>query len=315
MKTNRSLHRFALLVTGSTLILIFAGGLVTSTGSGLAIPDWPLSFGVLFPEMEGGAAYEHGHRMIAGIVGLLTIALAVWLRLSEPRRWVRLLGLLAVIAVILQALLGGATVLYRLPLALSVGHAALAQIFLCLTAAIALCTSETWQRQAPRIYDPRRPSIRTLAVLAPAAILLQTIFGAFMRHLGGGLSIPDFPLAYGRLIPPFFTGPILFNYAHRVAGLLVLLLVFWLCRKVIAAARSDKTLRTPAWVLAISLTAQILLGAVTIWSQKAAIPTTLHVACGALTLATCLWLTMNVLRNFQPVPDRAGRETAGGAVA
>src|SRR5205809_4677017 len=107
------LHRFAVATSGATLVLPFIGGLVTSTGSGLAVPDWPLSFGQVFPPMVGGVLFEHGHRLVAAMVGCLTIALALWTVLREPRPAVRALGLLMLVAVVLQGVLGGATVLYR----------------------------------------------------------------------------------------------------------------------------------------------------------------------------------------------------------
>lgn len=297
MVTSRRLHKFAFFLFILTVLLIFAGGLVTSTGSGLSVPDWPLSFGKFFPKMEGGVAFEHGHRMFAGIVGLLTIILAIWILRAESRRYVRVLGIAAVAAVLGQALLGGATVLLRLPLVLSVSHAALAELFLCLVAAVAVFTSEKWQRAMPRVHDQGNTSIRTLAVLATLAVFIQILFGALMRHTGGGLSIPDFPLSYGRLIPPFFTAPILFNYAHRIAGLFVILLVSWFAARALGIAAS---LHSSALILIGSLSVQVVLGAVTIWTHKAPVPTTLHVACGAFTLATCLWLTLNTFRIVAP---------------
>jgi len=131
---NKTLHRFSQFTAGATLILIVAGGLVTSTGSGLAVPDWPLSFGTLFPEMTGGVLYEHGHRLIAGTVALLAIALMIWILKKETRRWVKVIAVTAVAAVLCQALLGGLTVLFRLPTPISVSHACLAQLFFCLIA-------------------------------------------------------------------------------------------------------------------------------------------------------------------------------------
>ena len=135
---NIWLHRFAKLVAASTFILIFIGGLVTSTGSGLAVPDWPNTYGQFmfsFPlsKMVGGILYEHGHRMIASIVGFLTVILAVWLWLKEPRRWVKWFGVGALLAVIVQGVLGGLTVLFLLPTPISVLHGTLAQIFFCMT--------------------------------------------------------------------------------------------------------------------------------------------------------------------------------------
>ena len=120
------LHRFAVATAVATLFLIFAGGLVTSTESGLSVPDWPLSYGRLMPPMVGGVFYEHGHRMVATAVGILTILLAVWLSRREPRAWVRRLGYAALAAVVAQGVLGGLTVLFLLPMAVSVAHACLA---------------------------------------------------------------------------------------------------------------------------------------------------------------------------------------------
>ena len=128
-RRNGGLHIYARIVVLVSLFLVFAGGMVTSTGSGLAVPDWPLSYGMLMPPMIGGIFYEHGHRMIATLVGMLTIGLAVWLQRRESRRWLRRLGWGALAAVCLQGLLGGLTVLFFLPTAISVGHAGLAQLF------------------------------------------------------------------------------------------------------------------------------------------------------------------------------------------
>src|SRR5712672_788360 len=145
------LNLFSRIVAFFTLILIFAGGLVTSTGSGLSVPDWPNTYGwfmFAFPmsKMVGGIFYEHAHRLIASTVGFLIVVLAVWLGRAEPRRWVRCLGYLALGAVILQGILGGITVLWYLPDAISIAHAGLAQVVFCLTATIALVPSPGWQR-------------------------------------------------------------------------------------------------------------------------------------------------------------------------
>src|SRR2546426_3568124 len=122
------LHRFALFTAGCTLLLLVAGALVTSNDAGLSVPDWPLSYGSLTPPMVGGIRYEHSHRLIASFVGLLTIVLAIWLWLREPRPWVRRLGLVALGAVIAQGVLGGLTVWFFLPVPISVAHASLAQL-------------------------------------------------------------------------------------------------------------------------------------------------------------------------------------------
>src|SRR3954453_3032388 len=143
---NLALHRFAVLVAVSTLFLVIAGASVTSNQAGLSVPDWPLSYGQVMPEMKGGVFYEHGHRIIASAVGLLTVILVVWLWRAESRLWVRWLGLAALAGVILQGVLGGLTVLYLLPKAVSISHACLAQLFFSTTVALALFTSPGWRR-------------------------------------------------------------------------------------------------------------------------------------------------------------------------
>src|SRR5215207_2859379 len=194
------LHLFAALVALSTALLIFAGGLVTSTGSGLSVPDWPNTYGwfmFTFPleNMVGGIFYEHSHRLIASTVGFLIVVLALWLWRAEPRAWVRRLGSAALAAVVTQGVLGGITVLWFLPKPISISHAGLAQLVFCLTTAIALVTSRGWTRDAPA--DDRM--LQRLSVVTTVAIYAQILVGATMRHTGAGLAIPDFPLAFGRL--------------------------------------------------------------------------------------------------------------------
>ena len=216
------LHRFAVLVAGATFLLVIAGGLVTSTGSGLAVPDWPLSFGQVFPKLEGGVLFEHGHRMVAAAVGLLTAVLAAWAWRREPRRWVRRLGLAALGAVVLQGMLGGTTVLLRLPSSVSVAHAGLAQVFFCLTVALAVVTSAWWADAKPASApEPGAPTTRTLTLAAATVVYAQILLGAVVRHTGAGLVIPDFPLAYGRLWPEIASPLVAYQMAHRVGALVV----------------------------------------------------------------------------------------------
>src|SRR5579872_6651931 len=131
--THRSagLHRFAVLCAGATFVLIFVGGLVTSTGSALAVPDWPLAYGHLVPKLVGGVRFEYGHRVVAGVVVLLTIILAVWTAMVERRPWVRKTAFAAAVIIVIQAILGGITVLYLLPLPVAVAHAGTAQALVC----------------------------------------------------------------------------------------------------------------------------------------------------------------------------------------
>src|SRR5580692_4432785 len=158
----RNVHRFAVLTACCTFFLLIAGALVTSNDAGLSVPDWPLSYGSLLPPMVGGIFYEHGHRMIATLVGTLSIVLAVWLWRVESRRWVRWLGVAALGAVIAQGILGGLTVLFFLPPPISAAHATLAQTFFCLTVAVAIFTGKKWVEEVPKVdFDVRRPSLIT----------------------------------------------------------------------------------------------------------------------------------------------------------
>jgi cytochrome c oxidase assembly protein subunit 15 len=292
------LHHYTKLVAGATLVLIVAGGLVTSTGSGLAVPDWPLSYGMLFPPMVGGILYEHGHRMIAGTVAVLTAIMALWLKLREPRRWVRRLGGLALLAVILQAVLGGLTVIFLLPDAISIAHACLAQTFFCLVVTIALVTSPSWTAGggALAFEDRGKPPLRTLAFATFAAIYVQLVIGALVRHMDAGLAIPDFPLAFGQIIPPLHAKTVAVHFAHRVWAMVVLALILWTAARTGRHHKADRSILRPSMILATLVLVQIALGAATIWSRRAVPVATAHVAVGATLLATALVLAIRVVR-------------------
>jgi len=297
--SNVWLHRYAVFLVLCTLCLIFVGGLVTSTDSGLAVPDWPLSYGMVFPPMVGGILYEHGHRLFAAGVGMLTIILAAWLLKSEPRRWVKVLGVVALGAVIGQGILGGLTVLFLLPVAVSVSHAGMAQLFLCILVTIAVATSGRWQDEHLRIEETAAPSLRALALGATLLIYVQVLLGALMRHTASGMAIPDFPLSFGRLVPDHFTPQIAANYAHRIGALIVTLLVLWTVVRIARLHTADKVLRRRSFMLLSALILQIVLAAETVWTGRGVIPTTLHVAGGALMLAMSVCLTLTVHRTIR----------------
>lgn len=290
------MHRFAVATAVATWCLIFVGALVTSTGSGLAVPDWPLSFGQVFPPMVGGVLFEHGHRMVATFVGMLTVTLVVLLSQCEPRAWVRCLAWGALLAVVLQGLLGGVTVLLRLPTAVSVTHACLAQAFFCLTVVLAVCTAPSWHTDVAPWVEHTQPSLRRLATVATGAIYLQLILGALMRHTGAGLAIPDFPLAFGRVWPPLDSPAVVLHFLHRLGAVVVTLGVGWTVVRVVRRCHTQQQLLSPALILATLLVAQLVLGAYTIWTQRAVLLMTAHVAIGAAVLATSLWLTLRVYR-------------------
>jgi len=298
------LHRYACLVAAATFLLVVAGGMVTSTNSGLSVPDWPTTYGhqmFSFPlsSMVGGIFYEHGHRLIASVVGLLTVGLCAWLWWVEPRRWVRWLGALALAAVVLQGVLGGLTVLYLLPDAISISHAGLAQIFFLLTVTVALVTSRTWRAPSQPIVDD--PRLRWRMALLTAAVYLQILIGATMRHTGGGLVIPDFPLSYGHLVPPFWNTAIAIHFAHRVGALVVTLLALVGAGLIWRRHVGRPELQRGAWLLVLLVATQVTLGAFVVLTGKQPVINTLHVATGALVLATSLVVTLRTFRlRFEP---------------
>jgi len=286
---SRALHRYALICAGATLCLIFIGGLVTTTGSALAVPDWPLAFGHLVPKLVGGVRFEYGHRVAAATVSILTLILAVWTVRVEERRWVRNLALGAFGLIIVQAVLGGITVLLELPLAIAVAHAATAQAFFCVIVTIAAVTNRRFEENRGSAENSGR-RVAPWAIATTAIIYGQILIGAVMRHLGAGLVIPDFPLSYGHLIPPLDSIYVDINFAHRCGALVVVLMVLIIVAK---ALRSPSAwFRGPAIGLVALLALQISLGALTIWSHRAIIPTTAHVATGAAVLATSLLLAI-----------------------
>lgn len=288
------LRRFTKVVAVSTLFLIFAGAMVTSTDSGLAVPDWPNTYGWFmfsFPlsKMVGGIFYEHGHRLIASTVGFLCIVQALWLQFREPKKFVRRLGWLSLAAVIVQGILGGLTVIFLLPKAISVSHAALAEIFFCINVSIAFFTSR-WYESLSAMEKGDAP-VR-MAWGLTALVFLQIFAGAVMRHLGAGLAIPDFPLSFGRVVPDFVSTEIVSAYVHRVGGFVVAAAVVAMAVRLLRYERNHP-LRGLAQLLLVTVSGQILLGGYVIWSGKQPYITSMHVVLGASILALSLILTLS----------------------
>ena len=300
LATPAGLRWWTLMTAASTLFLIFAGAMVTSTGSGLAVPDWPLSYGKVNPPMVGGIFYEHGHRVIATLVGLMTLIQAFWLQRREPKRFLRVLGWVALATVIIQGIFGGITVLLLLPPAVSVTHAALAELFLGITVAIAFFARPAFLRQ--REGAPPRIDNRTAAKVLVAAVYVQILIGAWMRHIGAGLAIPDFPLSFGRLIPPLDSMGLITAFSHRVGGFAIAILVAWMAPRAFRNGSSFES-RTMAFLLA-GIVVQIMLGATTIWTGREPFITSLHVVTGALLLATTVAYALAV--HSRPAGAMAG---------
>ena len=297
------LSLFAACVAASTAVLIFAGGMVTSTGSGLSVPDWPNTYGwfmFAFPldKMVGGFFYEHTHWLIASTVGVLILVLAFWLWRAEPRRWVRRLGFIALGAVITQGVLGGITVLWYLPDPISIAHASLAQIVFCLTVTIAIATSPGWKRGYVRdgAGVPNDRTLQTIAIVTTAIVYVQILIGATMRHTDAGLAIPDFPWAFGHLIPPHWDAKIAIHFAHRVGALTVTLFILATTGHVFFHHRRRGELVRPSLLLLALVTLQITLGALTVLLGKPHIINSLHVVTGASVFATSLVIALRAHR-------------------
>ena len=315
-RNNPALAVFAVVTAISTLFLIWVGGVVTSHGVGMAVPDWPTTYGYnmfAFPFSEWlftgtGVSKEHSHRLVASGVGFLTTIMAVWLWVKEERRWLRWLGVIAFVAVSIQGLLGGLRVtLFKDEL--GIFHATLAQMFFVLVSAIAFFLSESWKRLA-EANDSKRVQFhawfRPVALAGTILILGQLVLGATMRHQHAGLAVPDFPLAYGKIWPrtdaafieevnrgrigedhrdfkPVTGTQIYLHMAHRITAVMILVLVgacAVLSRK--GEPHGRVTRFATGWFCVIMV--QAFLGAYTVWSNKAADVATAHMACGALSL-------------------------------
>lgn len=188
------LHRFAILVMTITFLLIIVGGNVTTKGAGMAVPDWPRSFGSFNPDgwttdMNGtvpGVRAEHGHRLLGATLGFLVIILTAWLWKVESRPWVRWLGYAALVAVIIQGVMGGLRVT-RISVPLAIVHGCFAQAFFCLTVVIAAATSPWWRAAQLAPGDAPERTLRMWTVLLAAAVYGQLVIGAIYRHLGTGV--------------------------------------------------------------------------------------------------------------------------------
>jgi len=324
LPTNRWLNRFVWLVAGATLFLICSGGMVTSKGVGLAVPDWPTTFGYnmfLFPVSQwvGGIFFEHTHRLIASAVGFFTIILAIWLWRAESRRWLRILGWVALGTVVLQGILGGLRVT-MLKDEIGIFHACLAQAFLGLLVLIGLATSRSWMEgraQQMQLGTLWLPIATTLLIYA------QLGLGATMRHQHRDLAILDFPTAYGKVIPEVNTeslatinqwrearalsevsaAHIWLQMIHRMVAVVIttgVIAYYFALRR----HRADATLSTLSTLWVLLVVCQITLGAWTIWSNKAADIATAHVAVGAIMLAFGISISALALR--LRAPDRFG---------
>jgi cytochrome c oxidase assembly protein subunit 15 len=275
-------------VACATLVVITAGAFVTSNDAGLSVPDWPTSFGYLVkvPHFVGGVRYEWSHRMVAGTLVSLTLAIAILTLWVEKRRWLRWLAVGAFGTVIAQATLGGMTVLFFQPPWLSTAHATVAQTFFCIAVAIALFTGRKWVEEVPRVeFDSRRPSLFTLTLLSIFVLYVQLVLGGMFRHHG------------------------LSWWPHVLNALIVSFVLAWTAIRAISVYSNIDAVRQPAIVMLSLLIAQLCLGFTAFltrvaWGRNAVQPelpmvasTVAHVAVGALLLATTVVLAIQVWRH------------------
>jgi heme a synthase len=290
----------------ATFLLIIAGALVTSNDAGLSVPDWPTSFGSLYkiPHLVGGVRFEHSHRMIAQFVGLLSIVIAIWTWRVDRRRWMKFLGVTALGLVIAQGILGGLTVLFYLPPAISSAHAALAQTFFCVVVLIATFTGRRWVEEVPQVeFDQQRPNLFTLVLLSIFVLYVQLILGALFRHHG------------------------LSWWPHVVNAGSVAIVLSWTVVRALSLYSNIEAVRRPAITMLALMVAQLCLGFVAFltrvaWGHDAVQPelpmvisTVAHVAVGALLLATAAVLAVQVWRHVpvafgERVANREGRPVA-----
>ena len=295
------LHRVARLTAGATFLLIVIGGIVTSTDSGLAVPDWPTTFGYnmfLYPlsEMVGGILYEHSHRLMGSLVGMLTIGLLVLMLVKDSRKWLKWLGLAALIAVIVQGVLGGLRVT-QINRNFAIVHACLAQAFFALLCGIAWFTSREWWEDKTETVIRRgesevsSSSLRRLSLITTCLIYVQLIFGAILRHTGSRLD------------------------AHLLFAFLVALHIFLLARRMLTVDNEASGIGQSMPLLLLGLlVVQLMLGTVAFFAKLTAFGetfaaaftvtiTTAHVAVGALMLVSSFVLTLKVYRfTDAPVP-------------
>jgi heme a synthase len=276
------LHRFAFVTSACTVLLLMAGALVTSNDAADSVPDWPLAYGKIIPPLVGGIRYEYAHRLMAGTVAILTLILAILLARSGSR-FLRNLGITALMLVIAQAVLGGMRVLFHNPALTATVHAILAQIFFVTVVSLSLFTSQWWNSNPPKLDDPASPPLRTLSASTAAAIFVQLILGAGFRH--GAFQI----------LP------------HIIGAFVVLFLAIWTSRTFRVRFGAVAHLRRWGILLTSFIGTQFLLGIAAYWAVvqeiRAQQPTTTyviltvaHVLVGALTLAASVVLALSAFR-------------------
>lgn len=290
-------HRFAIATAIATFVLLIVGSLVHGTGSSLACPDWPLCYGSFFPKMENGVEFEHSHRLVATGVGMMTVTLAVLLFRQKDRRFFKL-GIAATFLVIFQGVLGGITVIYLLPRAISIAHLATSMCFFSLMITIALRTNPMPPEVPRRLGDARR-----WLVVAWATVLAQMVLGGMVRHTASGLACLDIPLCNGSIWPS--APPEKVQMIHRFGAVVASTVVIWVALRVRKLSEGSRSMQRLALVPIALVLLQVTLGVASVLSLLDLPTITTHLAVGALLLGSLV-----VLWGLCPAPSRPGQEAA-----
>ena len=331
-KYNPKLYYWSIFTTFCTFILIFIGGLVKSTESGLSVPDWPTTYGenmFLFPlsNMVGGILYEHGHRLFASFVGFLILVQTFWILIQDDRKWLKKISVFTLSTVIIQGILGGLTVHYLLPIWISASHGTIAQSTLCLTVFLSIALSKTWIQQSKELINSK---IFRIAAFVTITIWIQLVLGAIMRHSEAGLIAFDYPEMNGDLIPkiskiydynqirndfiwenidnsdstltqrdvldehlePITPFKLIIHFMHRTWAIFVFGFIIYLFFIVMKYLNGNDMIKLSISFLLFTAIIQIVLGIFSIWSIRDILITTLHVGNGSLVLATSFYLTV-----------------------
>lgn len=267
------------------------GGVVHGTGASLACPDWPTCYGTFFPEMTGLVFYEHGHRLVGALVGFCTLLMAIFYSRFSHRR-LRFLSIFALGLVIFQGVLGGMTVIFRLPPAISISHLGTAMVFLALLVWLFLTA---WQerRHSLRVSFPPQVLSRPVflfSLFTLTLVYLQILSGALMRHLGAGLACVDWPLCQASLWPESDSYLIPLHMIHRLGAGLVAIVVWVHAALLWSKLKESRGIKPWLLLSALIIPVQITLGFMSVASALAVAPTALHLGLGAL-----LWLSLVVV--------------------
>lgn len=302
-------HRIFAVTVAWTLALLFLGSVVHATESSLACPDWPTCFGTMFPEMKGGVFWEHLHRLVAGGL-ILLFGLATWFAYRDTGRgsWIRTACIAGIGLLLVQAVFGGLTVIYRLPDAISTSHLSMALAFLALATVLAAATSPRMETR-PHVAEEARAVLRGWGTGAAALVFAQSVVGGVVRHTDAGMACPDFPTCIGEWVPPLQNSLVASHFLHRLVGVAATLAVVILAVKLARAGAPAFVRRTAALALAL-VAAQFTLGVVSVFTVLAVVPVSLHTLGAAALLSVLVLLAAWGRLGPRPIADARAESPA-----